>query len=193
MTLKQYLITQKISTYRLSKQAQIPYSTLIDLVNEKTKLTKCTVEVAFKISKALNMTVEELVDMTELHKPVKKMPFELFKSTMRHQLHDLGDKAFVRSILSEDLVERYAAMAWYPEALYTLALLDVLCSTLRVPLATKYESYRTQKLDQILYPSDIMILSLAQNDERIKQDAFEKSLPEFKRFNIVEREIRDVI
>lgn len=193
MTLKKMLNQRKMSTYRLSQMSQIPYSTVSDLVSEKTRLSKSSVDVAVKIAKALTISMDELVGSVINEERVKRVPFELFKSSLRHQLHDLGDKAFMTRILEMDLVEVYVSRQWYPEALYTLAMLDVLCRVHQLPLATKYDHYRTLRLDQILYPADVLILSLAQNNDQIKQETYDNSLLEFKRFNIVEGDIRNVI
>ncbi len=192
MTLKELLSQRKWSIYRLSQMSQVPYSTISDLVNEKTRLSKSSVDVAVKIAKALSVSMDELVGSVINQESVKRVSFELFKSSLRHQLHDLGDKALMTRILEMDLVEVYVRQQWYPEALYTLAMLDVLCRIHQLPLATKYDQYRDLQLDQILYPADVLILSLAQNNDQIKQESYQNSLPEFKRFNIVERDIRNV-
>jgi len=193
MTLKEMLKQRKMSIYRLSQMSQIPYSTISDLVNEKTRLSKSSVDVAVKIAKALTISMDELVGSVINEESVKRVAFELFKSGLRHQLHDLGDKAFMTRILEMDLVEVYVSRQWYPEALYTLGMLDVLCRIHQFPLATKYDHYRALRFDQILYPADVLILSLAQNNDQIKQETYNNSLPEFKRFNIVEGDIRNVV
>lgn len=193
MTLKEMLTHRKWSIYRLSQMSKVPYSTISDLVNEKTRLSKSSVDVVVKIAKALSVSMDELVGSVMDEAQFKRVSFELFKSSLRHQLHDSGDKAWMTRILEMDLVEVYLRRQWYPEALYTLAMLDVLCRIHQLPLATKYDHYRTLQLDQILYPADVLILSLAQNNDQIKQETYQNSLPEFKRFNIVERDIRNVI
>lgn len=193
MTLKKILNEQKMSMYQLSKSSQVPYSTIADLVHEKTKLMNSSVDVVMRISKALNLTLDDLVNRSSTEPQLKRVPFERFKNAMRHQLHEMGDKAFLKQMLLEDAVETYASRQWYPEALYVLGMMDLLCRLNQIPLASKYESYRAMKLDRVLYPTDIALLSMAQNDDRIKQEALEKSYPEFKRFNIVEGDIRNVI
>lgn len=193
MSLRMILNQHKMTAYQLSKSSQIPYSTISDLVNEKTKITNSSVDVVMKIAKTLNMTLDELVNTLIKEPELKRVPFERFKNALRHQLHELGDKAFLKKMLMEDEVETYVSRQWYPEALYILGMMDLLCRLHQLPLATKYDTYRSLKLDQILYPADISILSLAQHSDRIKQESFDQSIPEFKRFNIVEGDIRNVI
>ncbi len=193
MTLRTLLNQRKMSAYQLSKSSQIPYSTISDLVNEKTMIENSTIFVVSRIAKALDMTLDELVNSITNEPELKRVPFERFKHALRHQLHALGDKAVLKKMLIDDEVETYASRQWYPEALYILGMLDYLCRQHQLPLASKYDAYRDLKLDQVLYPADIHLLSLAQHSDRLKQESFEKSIPEFKRFNIVEGDIRNVI
>ena len=43
MTLKDILSEKKISLYQFSKETGIPYSTLSDIINEKTNIDTCTI------------------------------------------------------------------------------------------------------------------------------------------------------
>lgn len=193
MTLRKLLDENKMTAYQLSKSSQIPYSTISDLVNEKTRIGSSSVDIALKIAKALDMSLNDLIDFVMKEPELKRVPFERFKNAMRHQLHDLGDKAFLKRMLIDDEIEKYASRQWYPEALYILGMIDYLCRLHQLPVATKYDRYRAFKLDQILYPVDITLLSVAQHSEQIKQDYLIKSIPEFSRFNIVEGDVRNVI
>ena len=59
-TLSDVLKEKKISIYRLSKNTLIPNMTLSDIVNNITQFKNTSVDNALAISKALNMSVEEL-------------------------------------------------------------------------------------------------------------------------------------
>ena len=52
--------------------------------------------------------------------------------------------------------------------------------------------YRKQKLTHILYPASVLTASAVMENEEIKTNAFKNAIPEFKRFNIVESEVRNV-
>ncbi len=57
------LLKQKNMTkYRLAKQAGIPNATLSDLCTGKTKLEKCSGETLYKLAKALDVSMEFLVE-----------------------------------------------------------------------------------------------------------------------------------
>ena len=62
--LKDYLNLRKISIYSLSKQTNIPYSTLSDLCNNKVEINNCKLSIVMNIAKALNLTVEELYNIS---------------------------------------------------------------------------------------------------------------------------------
>jgi hypothetical protein len=70
-------------------------------------------------------------------------------------------------------------------------MVDILCRLNDLPLPTKYDALRQMKLKSILYPADVVLLSKVQKSDLIKKESFDRSLPEFKRFNIVETSIRD--
>ena len=63
--LKDYLKKKKISTYRLAKETDIPYSTLNDLVNRKTDIDSFRVGSAKKLADFLNMSLDEFYDLCE--------------------------------------------------------------------------------------------------------------------------------
>ncbi len=122
-----------------------------------------------------------------------RIDFELFKSEACHRLKELGDTEFIISLLESDAIRKYYDKQWYPEALYLLAMLDYVSRVNAVELCTDYDDLRTKKLQETIYPSSIIAQSLVTGDETIKSKAIEESIVEFIRFNIVEKDIRDVV
>ena len=49
------------------------------------------------------------------------------------------------------------------------------------------------KLKSILFPASVLVAAKVSKNERIKQKAIDECIPEFRRFNIIESEIRNVI
>lgn len=119
--------------------------------------------------------------------------FDLFKSNVCHCLKELGDIEFLIDLLKSGIIRRCYDKQWYPEALYLLAMLDYLSRVNEVALCTDYDDLRTKKLQETIYPSSIIAQVLVTGDETIKNKAIEESIPEFIRFNIVEKDIRDVV
>jgi transcriptional regulator with XRE-family HTH domain len=185
MKLYELLLKQNISKYELSKRAQIPYTTLNDLFNEKTDLSKSSAAVAYRLAKALDVPMESL--LTEASLMPMRHDFESFKSTLRHQLHELGDLPFLELSITENWVDTYAKRQWFVEALYTLALIDYLCRIHGLPTVKDYEELRTMRCARPIYPSSLMVLSVSE-----RRKALEDSIPEFKRFNLVEKEVDHV-
>ena len=122
-----------------------------------------------------------------------RIDFELFKSEVCHLLKELGDTEFIISLLESDTIRKYYDKQWYPEALYLLAMLDYVSRVNAVELCADYDDLRNQKLQETIYPSSIIAQALITGDETIKDKAIEESIPEFIRFNIVEKDIRDVV
>ena len=52
----------KITKYRLAIRANIPHATLNDICSGKTKIEKCSAETVYKLAKALNVSLELLIE-----------------------------------------------------------------------------------------------------------------------------------
>lgn len=95
MKFLELVVENDISEYALSKKSGVPYSTISDLCRGRTDIKKCNVETVYKLAKALNTTVEELVEdkpatdngeMAELDlsiPPITK--FDYYKSYMKYR------------------------------------------------------------------------------------------------------------
>ena len=82
---------KKITKYRLAKESGIAYTTINDICSGKARLEKCSAETIYRISKALGVSMENLIE------PCfdKRSDFELFKSNTCHRLKELGDIDFI--------------------------------------------------------------------------------------------------
>lgn len=178
-----------ITKYRLSKDSNVPYSTISDICSGKTHLEKCSAETVYKIAKVLDITMEELVEGYA----VQRIEFELFKSNVCHKLKELGDTEFIIRTLESNEIRMFYQKKWYPECLYMLAMLDYISRVNNIPICSEYNDIRKMKLKDVLYPEGIIAYSIAFQDEDIKSRALSNAIPEFIRFNIVESEVRDVI
>ena len=61
MTLDELMKEKHITKYRLAKESEIPYTTIGDICSGKTDLRKCSAGTVYKLSKALGITMEELL------------------------------------------------------------------------------------------------------------------------------------
>lgn len=125
--------------------------------------------------------------------PEKRESFENFKSNMCHLLRCKGDIDFLLDVLENSLVTYYYNKEWYAECLYTLAMIDYLCRVNNIPLVTDYDRFRQMKLKKIIYPISLWIYAEMCHKPEVLTESFENSIPEFKRFNIVENEVRNVV
>ena len=189
MTIQDILQEKNMSVYRLAKTSQIPYATVNDICNGKTRLEKCSAETVYRLAHALNVSMEELLAPCF----IKRSSFENFKSTVCHRVKELGDINFIIDTLESQDIRTYYNRKWYPESLYLLAMLDYLSRENDVPICDDYDDLRRCRLEKPVYPASIRALSAAaQNDAAIKEAA-KTAIPEFMRFNIVENEVRNVI
>ena len=119
--------------------------------------------------------------------------FETFKSNTCHYVQDLGDIEFMIQVIEKDEVRNLYNRRWYPEALYLLAMLDYLSRENNVPICTKYDDIRARKPKDPIYPVGVVLTSEVMKSDEPKKKAEKDAIPEFKRFNIFECDIRDVM
>lgn len=189
MRIRDVMKRKNLSVYRISAMSNIPYSTLTDIVNEKTQIEKCSVETLYKLCKTLEIDMMKLIE----ERMMPRCSFELFKSNVCHQLKELGDREFIIDILQTDIIRDYYERQWYLECLYTLAMLDYVSRINNIPICTNYNDIRCMRLQDIIYPSSIVAQAALNQSRDIKEESRQKSIPEFMRFNIVECEVRNVI
>ncbi|MEG2305106.1 MAG: helix-turn-helix transcriptional regulator [Lachnospiraceae bacterium] len=83
MTIIALLKEKGLSRYSLSKKSGVPWATLSDICSGKTSLSRCNAQTVLKLSKALDLSVEEVLKLsaevggvTELGKPKDKSYLE---------------------------------------------------------------------------------------------------------------------
>lgn len=187
MTIQDALKQKNMSVYRLAQLSEIPYATVNDIYNGKTQLKKCSAETVYRLAHALDISMDEILAPYFL----KRSSFENFKSTVCHRVKEMGDIGFIAETLESQEIRVYYDREWYPESLYLLAMLDYISRENDIPLCDEYDDIRQCKLEKPIYPASLRALSAASKDENVLNRA--AAIPEFKRFNIIENEVRNVI
>ena len=72
-------------------------------------------------------------------------------------------------------------------------MVDYISRLNQIALCSDYDDLRYMRLSETIDPSGILALSLAKKDDTPKKRAWEEAIPEFRRFNIVENEVRSVV
>ena len=189
MTIQDALKQKNMSIYRLAKTSEVPYTTVNDICNGKARLEKCSAETIYRLAHALDVSMEELLAPCFL----KRSSFENFKSTVCHRVKKLGDLDFIAETLESREIRTYYDRKWYPESLYLLAMLDYISRENDIPLCDEYDDLRRCRLEKPIYPASIRAETAAFKDDTAMQRAAEMAIPEFKRFNIIEYDVRNVI
>lgn len=63
MTIQRFIKEKDMSKYSLSKISGVPWSTLSDIFSGKTDLNRCSVKTLSKLSKALEISIEEIIEL----------------------------------------------------------------------------------------------------------------------------------
>lgn len=190
MIINDMLKERDITKYRLSKESGVPQATINDICSGKAEIDKCTAGTLYRIAKVLGISIEDILESNiSQYRP----SFEVFKSNICHRVKDLGDLDFIANILKTDEVFTLYKKNWYREALYLLAMLDYLSDENGLPYCTRYDRLRMQKLKDPIYPIGVITASKVMGSEEPLRTAEKNSLPQFKRFNIIESEVRNVV
>jgi len=188
MNLNELLKQKNMTKYKLSKNSQVPFATISDISTGKTNIKNCSVETLYKLAQALDVSMEALVVDSMEH----RSSFDIFKSNVCHRVHDMGDMDFIIDTLETDRIRKLYQKQWYPESLYTLAMVDYLSRENDLPLCNEYNDLRFAKLRKPIYPSSVVVMSIVADNDQPKKDSYTNAIPEFKRFNIIENEVRNV-
>lgn len=188
MNINDILKEKNMTKYRLAKKSGVPQTTVIDICNGKSKIENCSAGTVYKLAKALEISMETLVEDSMEY----RSSFEVFKSNVCHLVHHKGDMNFLIDTLESHEIRKLYEKKWYPEALYLLAMVDYISRENDLPLCKEYNDIRKTKLEKIIYPSGVLLMAKALNNNNLLTESFEQSIPEFKKFNIVESEVRNV-
>lgn len=187
MELRNLLLKKHLTAYRLAKESHLPLSTIGDLVRGTTKLSQASGATLYRIARALNVPMETL-----LFGDSSSVDFATFKSEQSHKLKREGDISYLRSLYTEGGIRSFYEKKEFAKSFYLLALADYLSRLHRLPLVSDYDDIRCEKLSEPLYPPDLLLESELRNDETILREARRKAIKEFKRFNLMEGNVRDV-
>ena len=187
------LLNEKNQTlYKLEKLSHVSHATLNDLYNEKTKVEKCSSSLIHEISKALDMSMDNLYSILSydnLSLVAYDDSFDLFKSNVSHELVELSDINFLKKHLSNNTVFRYFKNNKLVEAVYLLSTIDYICTNHNLPLAKEYDEVRKLKMKK-LYVSKSVYYLLKSKKEKIS-DLYKESIPSFLEHNILEANLYD--
>lgn len=193
MTINELLMKENMTRYRLSKESQVPMTTITDICTGKAQLEKCAAGTLYKIAKTLHVSMEYLLENNHVPSTDYRVSFETFKSNICHHVKDLGDVEFIVETLQDNEIRKLYDRQWYRESMYLLGMVDYLSRINEIPICTNYDDIRSQQLEEIQYPKGVLVSYAVTKDEQIKEDAVKNAIPEFMRFNIVENEVRNVL
>ncbi|MBO4389978.1 MAG: helix-turn-helix transcriptional regulator [Lachnospiraceae bacterium] len=179
-----------MTKYRLCKESGVPQATINDICSGKADLEKCAAGTLYRIAGVLGVSIEEILESAQEE---YRCSFETFKSNTCHYVKDLGDAEFMIEVLENDRIRKLYDRKWYPEAFYLLAMLDYLSRENSVPLCTKYDDIRSGTLKNPIYPAGVLLTAKVLQSEEPLRKAEESAIPEFRRFNLIESDVRNVV
>lgn len=194
MWLNKNLLYKNISNYYIAEKNDVPETTKIDIYSSKNRIEKHPIGTLQKIANTLNISIKSLIGskITKKESMPYRSTFEVFKSNICHFVKDKGDIDFLIDTLEKDEIRKLYNRGWYPEAFYMLAMVDYLSHENDIPQCCNYNDMRSQSLKDTIYPLSVILLDEALHTDSYKKESLNKAIPEFKRFNIIKSEIRDI-
>lgn len=176
---------QKISGYRLSKDSGIPQTTVTDLLSGKASLLRCNAETLYRLAKVLGVGMEELLE-SEMKKKNLNHSFDFFRNQECRQLRQMGDIPYLIALLESQRIPQLYQKGILPQAFYLVGMADYLSRLHDVPLCKDFHALRQKKLATTIYPLPQGISPKPAGLKKLEEAA----LPEFKRFGIMEDDVR---
>lgn len=187
MTFEQLLIRHNISGYSLSKATRIPYMTINDLINGKTKAENMSLKHASLISQCLDIDIKELLNLDTAYLP----KFRYFRNNILNELKFLGYEVFIKTIIKNKTIDYYYKNNGQEYAYYLLALIDYLCRINNLPrYCERYNKLRKERLERAYYVGSDTVKFDSIDDAEKKLNI--SVIPEFKRYNIIEENVFNV-
>lgn len=118
--------------------------------------------------------------------------FDAYRSNVCHLLHNLGDLEFIRVIITEDTINQLIKEKHAAWALYLLAMLDYVSKENDIPLCTRYDYLREEKLEKLYIPGSIRIPLELFHHQELLEEAYKNAIPEFLKHNFLEGDVRNV-
>lgn len=187
--LQQLLHSKDINTKQCAMALKIPYSTLSDLMNGTTPLSKTSGEILYKLAKFFHVSMESLLESDASFMQTEETWSE-YKSNTLHALKTMGDERFIKHVVEKQLVFQYWKADRQAEAMYLVALVDYLCRIHKIECYKGFDGIRQYKLEKLLYPLGAELAETIGVD--MKETLLKYAIPEFLHYNIVEGDIRNV-
>jgi hypothetical protein len=105
----------------------------------------------------------------------------------------MGDIDFMLDVLKSNEIRVLYERNWYAESFYLLAMVDYLSRLHHIDLVKNYNDIRQQKLKETLYPASAWISYELHHDKTRFKLCEKEAIPEFRHFNIIESDIRNII
>ena len=187
MTFKELLTEKNITGYGVAKNTGIPYTTISDLINGKTIIQNVSLKHAILIADLLNVDVK-LLNNLEKYKPID---FRYFRNNLLNELKNNSPLSFANQIIKTKEIDFYYKNNAKPYAYYLLALIDYLYRKNGLSVFNdRYNEIRKEKLEKPFFVGSDLLSFETIEDAEAKLNI--RTIPEFRKFNIIEEDVFNV-
>lgn len=183
-----YLKEKNITIKEISNKANIPYSTLREMISGKSSFERCSISNFKKIADYFNISMDELYYLwNHIISPTDIV--EKVKSELIMLYHNMPLTEFIKKIEGDKVIQSSFKKKEYLKALYILSFYEFICNKYKLDKDKSLEKLHNFSLEHPYYPESVISVSKAFNDDRILQEYKAKSIPEFLKHNIIEYNI----
>lgn len=196
MDLNDLMVKRHMTRAELCRMSGVPDSTLRGILSGGVQLERCQAGTLYRVAKAVNTTMEELLDGTmaapkpeyppsrPVHEAGSLMPFYVLLDAVTGILRSEGDLAFMRQLRQTDWIGRYDRHRMHRAALLLLGLNDFLCRKHGITPDSRYDALRHLRLDRPVYSLDTLEKDDCGSFDQAKAWAENHAIPELARFSI---------
>lgn len=174
MNFEKELKKRKLNIRSFSTQCGVPYATLYPIIKGQVDIRTCTYSTVEKIASSLGYLPHEIV--------YQYTDFQTFRNDLHHKIQT-NDLKTALGIIERNEPEYYELHEDYIKALYLVATVDYISRKYEIPLCDKYSELRKMKLKEPYYVGDSEYLHTEE----------EKTIKEFRDFNIFEGDLYDAV
>ncbi len=192
MAIKDIVHDTGVSFEELCSSTGLPSFTLSDILSGKAELSHRQARTLQKLARGLGMSMEEVLEMdAALPDPTEQFPsmihpmlipevFSYYRMNLLETLDETDKGLFAIGVAVSGIIELLHDEGMYPEALYTLGLVDYLCDKNGLPRFEQYDKFRGETMAKTIYAQE------AVEDPILDCVYFQKMIPHLLKFNFIE-------
>lgn len=127
------------------------------------------------------------MDSKEYYTDFNYSDFDLFISSLKHQLKHIGNEKFIQKYESEPpITEKH-------KLLYIVSMIKTICQENKLVIPEWIGKYDKVRMEKLLFPYGTILYTQITKDNSMLEEKRDKAIKEFMEHNLIETNLRDVM